>query len=201
MRSRHTCSGWPRWLPLCASSLRQTRKAGRAGGVFIDALTALQVSERQHLTPEQIVERFAAVGPRAARGRKRIPAFVRRRTMPDEQPVGGKPGSPSERWTVGFLFDVILTRDPWMHRTDIAHATGVPLELSADHDGTLVADIVQEWAQRHGQACTLVLTGAAGGEWSWGTGVQRLELDAVDFCRTLSGRGPAEGLLAVEVPF
>ncbi len=40
-----------------------------------------------------------------------------------------------------------------------------------------------------------------GVEWSWGAGGLRLELDAVDFCRTLSGRGPAEGLLAVEVPF
>ena len=29
-----------------------------------------------------------------------------------------------EPWTFGFLFDVILTRDPWLHRTDIAAATG-----------------------------------------------------------------------------
>lgn len=180
---------------------RQTRKAKRAGGVFIHALTALQVSERKRLTPQQIVERFAEVAPRAARGRRRTPAFVRRRTMPDEQPVGGQPDSPQERWTFGFVIDVILTRDPWMHRTDIAAATGNPLMLSADHDGVLVADVAQEWAQRHGQSCSLVLTGPAGGAWSWGSGGQRLELDAVQFCRALSGRGPGEGLLGVEVPF
>ncbi len=47
--------------------LRQQRKAGRAGGVYIDALTALQVSEREDMTPEQIVERFAEVAPRGSR--------------------------------------------------------------------------------------------------------------------------------------
>ena len=181
--------------------LRQMRKAKRAGGVFIDALTALQVSEREHLSPQQIVERFAEVAPRAARGRRRTPVFVRRRAMPDEQPVGSKTDSPQERWTFGFLIDVILTRDPWMHRTDISAVTGKDLVLSADHDGVLVDDVVQEWAQRHGQPFNLVLTGPAGGEWSRGSGDPRLELDAVQFCRALCGRGPAEGLLAVEVPF
>lgn len=117
--------------------VRQMRKAGRAGGVFIDALTALQVAERETMTPQQIVERFTEVGPRAARGRRRAPGFVRRRAMPDAQPVGGKPDSPAERWTFGFLVDVILTRDPWMHRTDIAAATGAPLALTAEHDGVL----------------------------------------------------------------
>jgi hypothetical protein len=55
------------------------------------------------------------------------PGFVRRRQMPDEQPVGSKPDSPHERWTFGFLIDGILTRDPWMHRTDIAEAIARPL--------------------------------------------------------------------------
>lgn len=181
--------------------LRQTRMAKRAGGVFIDALTALQVSKREHLTPAQIVERFADVGPRAARSRKRTPGFVRRRAMPDTQPVGSAPGDPTEAWTFGYLIDVILTRDPWMHRTDIAAATGVALELTPEHDGVLVADVVQEWAARHGQPCSLVLTGPAGGSWSWGSGDPVIELDAVEFCRALSGRGPADGFLAVAVPF
>ncbi|MDX1382582.1 MAG: hypothetical protein R3190_03005, partial [Thermoanaerobaculia bacterium] len=45
------------------------------------------------------------------------------------------------------LFDTILTRDTWMHRTDLAEATGRPLELTADHDGRIVADVVAEWAR------------------------------------------------------
>lgn len=181
--------------------IRQVRKAGRAGGVFIDALTGLQVDERRDMSPAQIVDRFAEVGPRAARGRRRTPGLVRRRTMPDAQPVGGKPDSPSEKWTFGFLVDVILTRDPWLHRTDIAAATGRSMQLTADHDGLLVADVVAEWAERHHQPCSLTLTGPAGGSWSFGSGGPVLQLDAVEFCRAISGRGPAEGLLAVEVPF
>jgi uncharacterized protein (TIGR03083 family) len=181
--------------------IRQERKAKRAGGVLIDALTALQVEERRGLTPEQIVERFARVAPRAARGRRRTPGFIRNRTMPDEQPLGGKPDSGTEKWTFGYLIDVILTRDPWMHRTDIAVATGRPMELTADHDGVLVADAVEEWASRHGQPCRLTLTGPAGGTWTFGSGGVELQHDAVDFCRILSGRGSAEGLLATEVPF
>ena len=45
-------------------STRQTKAATARGGVFIDALTALQVEERADLTPEQIVDRFAVVGPK-----------------------------------------------------------------------------------------------------------------------------------------
>ncbi len=181
--------------------IRQNRKAGRAGGVFLDALTALQVAERTDMTPPRIVERFAEVGPRAARGRRRAPGLVRRRTISKPQAAGGKPDSPQEAWTFGYLIDVVLTRDPWMHRTDIAAATGASLTLTAEHDGVLVDDVVKEWAARHGQACSLMLTGPAGGSWSFGTGGPVFETDAVQFCRGLCGRGSPEGLLATEVPF
>jgi hypothetical protein len=106
-----------------------------------------------------------------------------------------------ESWTIGYLVDVILTRDPWMHRSDIADATGRPMTLTAEHDGVLVADVAAEWAARHGQACSLTLTGPAGGSWTWGSGGEHLELDAVEFCRILSGRGTGAGLLETRVPF
>jgi hypothetical protein len=118
--------------------------------------------------------------------------------MPDPQPIGD--GS-TEPWTFGYLIDVILTRDPWMHQVDIARATGRPLHLTADHDAVLVADVVAEWADRHGQAYVLHLTGPAGGRWSAGSGVPDLQLDAVEFCRIVSGRGTGEGLLNTRVPF
>jgi hypothetical protein len=116
------------------------------------------------------------------------------------QPVDEK-GAQSETWTLGYLVDVILTRDTFMHRCDIAAATGRPMELSADHDGVLVADIAAEWAARHGQPCTLALTGPAGGAWAWGDDGPSYRLDAIDFCRILSGRGTGEDLLATRVPF
>jgi uncharacterized protein (TIGR03083 family) len=171
---------------------RQFKLARSRGGVFIDALTGLQVDERRHMTAAQITGRFGARGPKAARARRRAPGFIRRRVA-----VRG----PEEAWTVGYLIDIILTRDPWMHRADIARATGADHVLTAEHDGVLVADVVAEWAARHGQPFTLRLTGPAGGAWNSGEGGPLIETDAVEFCRILSGRGHADGLLATQVPF
>ena len=183
-----------------AASLReqvhQQRAAARAGG-GIDALTGVQVRERVHLTPPKLMDRFAAVAPRAVRGRRRMPGLLRRRAVPEEQVVGDA----REKWTFGFLVDVILTRDPWMHRLDIARAVGRDPDLTADHDGVLVADVVAEWAQRHGRPYRLHLTGPAGGSWSAGDHGPELELDATEFCRLISGRGTGTGLLAEQTPF
>jgi uncharacterized protein (TIGR03083 family) len=177
---------------------RQVKAATKRGGVFLDALTGLQVEQRMHLTPDQITARLKRLAPKAVRGRRLAPGMVRRRTMRQPQLVGGR----EEMWTIGFLLDVILTRDPWMHRIDISRATGAAHLLTAEHDGVLIADIVTEWAQRHGQPFSLHLTGPAGGRWTVGTGGPQLELDVVDFCRALSGRAhPTDGLLSTEVPF
>ena len=178
---------------------RQMRAAKRAGGLFIDALTDLQSRKHRHRSPEQVVTLLAQVGSKAARGRERLPSLLRRRRMAD-QPVD-ETGTRTESWTLGYLVDVILTRDTWMHRSDIAVATGRPMELTAEHDGVLIADVAAEWAARHGEPCRLVLTGPAGGSWTWGSGGTTLQIDAVDFCRILSGRGHGEGLIATRVPF
>lgn len=180
--------------------LRVSGKEAKVTGVAeIDALTALQVRERAHLTPEQLVEDFTRTAPRAARGRRRTPGFVRRMTLPGDQPTG--PNSPGEKWKVGFLLDVVLTRDTWMHRMDIARATGREPLLSRDHDGVLVDDVVREWAGRHGESCSLLLDGIAGGSWTFGSGGPELQADAVQFCRSVSGRDPLPGLLGEPVPF
>ena len=107
----------------------------------------------------------------------------------------------AERWQYGFLVDTIFTRDTWMHRLDISRATGRDMEVSAAHDGRLVANVVSDWSHRHGQPFTLVLRGAAGGRWHAGDGGALLELDALDFCWILAGRAPGHGLLTTLVPF
>ncbi|NKE62087.1 maleylpyruvate isomerase family mycothiol-dependent enzyme [Lentzea sp. PSKA42] len=173
--------------------MRQVKLAQARGGVLVDALTALQVEERAGMSPAQIVARYAEVTPRAVKARRRTPWFARRHKMPTTETVNGR----EEAWTLGFVTDVIMTRDPWMHRTDIAKATGAPMVLTADHDGVLVDDVVHEWAERHGRPFTLHLTGPAGG--TWGSDGPKLEFDAVEFCRALSGRGTAP--LDTEVPF
>lgn len=74
--------------------------------------------------------------------------------------------------------------------------------LTPEHDGRLVADVVGEWARRHGRPFTLRLTGPAGGHFAaGGGGDETVELDAVEFCRILSGRAPGVGLLARPVRF
>jgi uncharacterized protein (TIGR03083 family) len=180
---------------------RQQWRAGRrARSTGVDPLTALtgvQVDERADWSPSRVVEEARRVGPRAVRGRRRTPAVVRRRRLPQVQHVDGV----AEHWSIGFLYDVILTRDPWMHRMDVAAATGRSPVLTSDHDGVLVADVVAEWAARHGAAYRLTLAGPAGGSWSRGAGGEVIDLDPVDFCRIVSGRGERPGLLAVGVPF
>lgn len=210
------CTGWDvrdiaahtlGMVELAASlreQIRQNRAAARRqaerGGPMIDALTGLQVQERATMMPQQIIDRLVVRAPRATAGRRRIPAFVRRRRLPVTQEVGDA----HEDWTIGYLTEVILTRDTWMHRADVARATGARHLLTPEHDGVIVADVVDEWAGRHGKPFALHLTGAAGGDWHGDGEVEadaRIDMDAVDFCRALSGRGTAEGLLATAVPF
>jgi hypothetical protein len=178
---------------------RQRRAASVNGNIDIDRLTALQVTERSAWSGPAISDRFAARAAKAARGRRMTPGFIRRRTM-----IGGVINGVEEPWTLGYLIDVILTRDPWMHRLDICDALELTPQLTADHDGVIVADVVSEWADRHGKDFSLHLTGPAGGSWTVGSGGPRIELDAVGFCRVISGRpGPADfaELMSTEVPF
>lgn len=185
-----------------ARQMRAAKSRRREGQQLVDAQTAIQVAERDHLSPDELREELRRLGPRAARGRRRIPAFIRRLRLPEPQVVNGAP----ETWSLGYATDVIFTRDPWMHRLDLARATGQDPMLTPDHDGVIVADVVLEWARRHGRSYRLELTGPAGGSWRSGSGGEELVMDAADFCRVLAGRpgptsdGPSE-LLDTQVPF
>jgi uncharacterized protein (TIGR03083 family) len=184
-----------------ATGVRRLLSMVRAGaalagdGPLVDGLTAAQVAANAHLGTDELVDRLAAAGPVQARWRARHRLL---RVAPVEH---RPPDGPPERWRMGYVFDVILTRDTWMHRVDLARATGRPLELDAAHDGRIVADVVAEWARRHGRPFVLHLTGPAGGTFTRGTGGEELSLDAVEYCRILSGRAPGEGLLGRQVPF
>lgn len=71
------------------------------------------------------------------------------------------------------------------------------LTVTADHEGRLVADIVREWAEHHGGGFTLRLSGVYRGK----AGGAEIDLDAIEFCRILSGRALGEGLLKTAVMF
>ena len=156
----------------------------------VDGLNDFHLRERADWSAERAVAALPEVQARAVEGRRRFPALLR--AMPLSAP-GAK------RFTLGFLFDVILTRDTWMHRVDITRTTGRPMELTPGHDGRIVADVVADWARQHGQPFLLHLSGPAGGTYRQGSGGEEINLDAVEFCRVISGRDPHQGLLAQHV--
>jgi uncharacterized protein (TIGR03083 family) len=177
--------------------LRQAYLARRLGkhGDLVDRMNQVQVDERAAFSRSDLVADLDRQSQRGLAARRRLPGALRAVPLPFGPPLGTRP--------LGYLMGRIYTRDAWMHRIDIARATGIPLELTAEHDGALVEDVVAEWAGMHGAAYDLTLTGVAGGTWRAGEGttVERLSLDAIEFARTMSGRAVGAGLLAQGVPF
>jgi hypothetical protein len=165
--------------------------------VYVDGMTAVQVADRKSCTAAELLARYDRAVPKAMRTRTRLPKPLRAMPVRFKTPTGFV-----VKWNVAYLHDVILTRDNWMHRVDIARAAGREMVTTPAHDGVLVADVVGEWARTHGQPFRLVLDGAAGETYCRGTGGESVgPLDAVEFCRILSGRASGAGLLTTEVPF
>lgn len=187
-----------------AASLRETvsqqravkRRAARTGEQEVDAMTAIQIERTAHLTVDQIVEEMTSLVEPAVRGRARLPGFVRRRAG-----LHVSMGTIDERWDLDYFLGCILTRDAWLHRVDLADTLGEPPTIQ-DADRAIVGDVAAEWARRHGQPVELDLTGPAGGRLTVGSGGDQLTLDAIEFCRVLSGRNThPHPLMGREVPF
>jgi uncharacterized protein (TIGR03083 family) len=159
---------------------------------WVDGMNELQIRERDHLSNDELVLQVATIGPKAVKGRWRTPPPARYIPLPFGPPIGWAP--------LKYLLDVGFTRDVWAHRIDIHAAINRPMQLTAEHDGRLVADIVAEWGRIHGQPFELVLDGPAGGKFTQGVAGERVEIDALDFIRTLSGRLPGEGVLSNPLP-
>jgi uncharacterized protein (TIGR03083 family) len=178
--------------------LRQVR-AGRPVVVEIgakywwDGMNEIQVRERTDLSTEQLIAEWDHISPRALKARRKLPRPIAKLPLlklPD--PVGRQP--------LGYLFDVGFTRDAWMHRIDLAEATGKPLNPDAGHDGRIVADLVAEWAITHGLPFVLELTGPAGGHYTQGASGEHVIIDAIEFARTLAERAHGDGVLAHPLP-
>ena len=196
---------WLHVLGACeaGASMRENMHQMRAGrkrrkdlGVSLEAgLSGVQVADREALSPDELVERLERIAPKTVKGRARTPRLMRAMKIGIDAPV-------VEKWTLGYLIDIIYLRDAWMHRVDTARATGSDLVLTPEHDGRIIADVVAEWARRHGQPFTLELTGVAGGSFTAGGGAgETIVIDAVEFCSQLAGRGDATGPLTTIVPF
>ena len=177
------------------TSLRR-ELAGRRrypGRASVDAHMAVQVDDHRAEPGPQLAGRFALLWPRAVQARRRRPAAVRRIILSSGLPV-------MPRFSLGYLLDVIYTRDLWMHRLDLARATGQRFQ-TGDHDRHIVGQAVRDLALGWPAApVALELTGPVGGSWLIGSGkpaaVIRAETTA--WMRALAGRddNPALELLS-----
>lgn len=159
------------------------------GEPSLDAANEVGIDRLRSAPPEQVL---ATLRRRAEAGR-RAPGFLR----------GFKASDPSLPGyaTIGYFVDDILTRDTWLHRHDIARATGSTVEPDPT-DAHVVTQVVRDlglaWT---GPDVVLELTGPAGGAWLLGEGSDAsappvARLDAVEFLRHLSGREVADDLFA-----
>lgn len=169
-------------------------------GNDLDAMNALQVADHADLAANDRIALLRSLAPAAVRGRMATPRLLRAVTLPSAAGGSTPPGMPT-KGNLGQLMDVIYTRDVWLHTIDIARATGREPDMNGAVNARIVADVVAEWCQRHGEPVALTLTGPSGGVFHQGSDGPALSYDAVEFCRILSGREDASGLLQTRVFF
>ena len=167
------------------------------GRHWVDGLNEAQLRGRTSWTTATLPDRWDRHSARALAARRRLPAPVRALPV---LPLGTGLGVHVGWQPLRYLFDMGFTRDAWVHRIDIARAAGVAPELTPEHDGRIVADILAEWSRRHGQPYTLTLRGPAGGRFTAGDGGEEQAVDAVEFVRILSGRAEGAGVLRHKLP-
>jgi hypothetical protein len=156
-----------------------------------------QLRTRADWTANTLPRRWEQAAAAGLKARRRLPAPIRALPL---VPLGENMGTDLGWKPLGYLMDMVYTRDVWMHRIDIAVAIDQPLVLAADHDGRIVADLVAEWASIHDEPFTLALDGPAGGTYIARGGADPVRLDAVEWSRIISGRGDGEGILRHKLP-
>jgi uncharacterized protein (TIGR03083 family) len=169
--------------------LRRLRKGHRRYPRLsrLDAHNQQQINELGDQSGPELIAALARLAPKAIRARRRLPGPLRRlpvaRLFPEEArrlPDAG----------LGYLLDVIMLRDVWMHRVDLARATRRPLALG-EHDREVVAQVVRDVGRCwNGPSVLLELTGPAGGRWRLGNDgpATTVRADAVGYLRAVSGR-------------
>lgn len=153
----------------------------------VDGINKLQVEERAGDPPAELLAEFRRNGPRAITNRHKLPWLLRQIRMPL-----GVAGVAS----LAYLVDTIYPRDQWMHRYDLCAATGKPMQLTAEHDGRLVALVMRDVAHKLHRAgwkrlIILRLSGVAGGDYLIGSGAGpdcSITIDPLDFNLRASGR-------------
>lgn len=168
---------------------RRLREAKRRypDRIALDAHNQFQIDELAGLPTAELKANLARDVPAALKAIGRTPWFVRRLPSTIFFP---EPPLPDRR--MSYLFDVLTSRDTWMHRLEIADATGRPFTVD-DHDLAVVdqvmADLARAWS---GPGLKIELTGVVRGVWSLGSNPQTNSVDGLALMRHLSGRGGLE---------
>ena len=161
----------------------------RRGMSGLDALNQAQVDNRKRLPIADVIAELRDGTPKSIESRQRANLLTR---------IVHMPIVPLKFVSLDTLLHVILVRDMWMHRHDIAAATGKPFVQTAEHDGPIVEQAVRDAARYAGRklpdtAITLTLRGASGGTWQFGNGrLVHLTMDATDFMRRTSERASVD---------
>jgi uncharacterized protein (TIGR03083 family) len=157
-------------------------------------MNQIQVDDRASATPGALIDELRTVGPRAIATRERLPAWLRAFRVPLPA-LGGIV-------SIGYLTDLIYTRDMWMHRLDICRATGREMVQTSQHDGRITVLVVRDLARKltprlGGRAVAYQLTGISGGCWSLGENARQIAtitMDVLDFHLLAAGRLSANEL-------
>jgi uncharacterized protein (TIGR03083 family) len=155
--------------------------------IVLDGHNQVQIDEMAGATPADLLAHLDRYGPAGMKAIRRMPAPIRR--LPSRWFF---PDPPLPEPDLAYVMDVLAARDTWMHRVEVARATGRPFAVDG-HDaevvGVVLRELVQAW---RGPALTLVVTGAASGDWRLGAGGETVPADAVELMLHLSGRGGLE---------
>lgn len=159
------------------------------GRGLLDAMNEAQIDDRRWAPVDSVLADAERLAPTAF-----FPKGLHRVLVND--------GSLPRGSDIYYLQYVIEPRDVWMHRQDIARATGGV--VTPDHSDTeIVAQVVRDLARRWaGPAVQLELVGSGGDTFLLGGGgpVPVVVLDVVAFLRHLSGREAGSGWLDTVPP-
>lgn len=163
---------------------------------LLDAHMMVQADEHRGTPPVVLRERFGTVWAKATRMISRNPALLRRMQLK----VEGMPGF--EKIDLGYVQDILLARDLWMHRDDVCRALGREFD-AGPYAAEVVAQVMrdlEDYSFWPGTPVTLTLTGQGGGTYRLGRGepIATVSTDAVGYMRTVSGRDEQPVVVLVE---
>ncbi len=138
------------------------RHRGEFAGSSLDAMNQGQLNVLAGTPPQDLLALLRSNAPKAVAGRARRARLLGWAPISLDEAGSWYPGMPTKT-TMGELCAVVLTRDAWAHRLDLARALDRQVRVDPAIDGRIVADIVTDWAHRHARPFTLELTGETGG--------------------------------------